>query len=199
MSENFAFCEGQRAASPLITCWRALQIRGGQRRDHRHQRLHLEPDRVALPAAAAALMRAKALSIAVRTLRSRISHSAMITACSYCATGAPSPQIDFAIRSRRAESSIPRGAVLARPWRKAFRLARALPSVVRGPVLLRALFRFAAILLSDVTTISSSALPPGPGLHQTWRSVKVGALFPQNCARERQRSLATDSQTAVTR
>src|SRR5689334_21436687 len=40
-----------------------------------------------------------------------------------------------------------------RPWRKAFRLERRLPSAVRGPVLLLAFFRLAANCFSVVITI----------------------------------------------
>jgi hypothetical protein len=38
----------------------------------------------------------------------------------------------------------------ARPWRKAFRRVRALPALLRGPVLFCALRRLAAILASEV-------------------------------------------------
>jgi hypothetical protein len=43
-----------------------------------------------------------------------------------------------------------RRATTARPWRKALRLTRSLPWALRGPELLPAFGRFAAILLFDV-------------------------------------------------
>src|SRR5271169_2181615 len=52
------------------------------------------------------------------------------------------------------------------PWRRALRLARALPCAVTGPVLLLAFLRLAAICFCDVTvaarSVRSMVHPAGP-------------------------------------
>ena len=77
----------------------------------------------------------------------------MTRASSYFSRLAPSPQINFAIRSISARVSASWPREIASPWHNAFWLARFLPAADLGPVLLAALRRLAARFVSDVMTV----------------------------------------------
>ena len=66
-----------------------------------------------------------------------------------------------------AATAVARQSGTESPWRRALRLARALPCLVTGPVLLEAFLRLAAICFGDVTVAARSVRamvrPAGPG------------------------------------
>ena len=79
------------------------------------------------------------------------------------------------------------GLLAAKPWRSAFILERALPFCVRGPVLLAAFFRLAAICFSDaILVLYGFAAPP-----VAWAA--VAASFSARAAQRFSRLLRNDS------
>src|SRR6266516_6543734 len=89
----------------------------------------------------------------MRARRSTISLSALTRAGSYFSRLAPSPQINFAMRSISAWAAASWRREIASPWRNAFWLARFLPAADLGPVLVAALRRLAARFVSEVMTV----------------------------------------------
>src|SRR6266446_9389242 len=90
---------------------------------------------------------------AMRALRSTISLSALTRASSCFSRLAPSPEINFAMRSISARVAGSWRREIASPWRNAFWLARVLLAADLGPVLLAALRRLAARFVSEVMTV----------------------------------------------
>src|SRR5215469_12957189 len=91
---------------------------------------------------------------AARTRRIMSSLSAMMSASSYCDEGASSPAMALAMRSIRFDTVDAGAVICASPCRCAFRLTLDLPRSVRGPVLLRAFCRLAAIFFGDVIPVT---------------------------------------------